>query len=175
MICDRSSVLLRFLALEAHAHQALDGENGILWVRPGLAPRDAPHQRRAIFRRDDTRSRPASLFIRDDNDLVLIEEGDTGVGRPKINTNRAFHAPASYHRTMINCVLQSNLPPMALELRKRKRNSSSLRSPSSSRASASSLSGSDRRASTSRAAARSRSRSSAFRLSIAARSATSAR
>ncbi len=83
--------LLRDL-VELAAHEALDREDGVLWVRHLLPLRGSADEPLIVLREsDDRRSRPAAFGVRDDGGLTALDHGHTGVGRAEIDANDLCH------------------------------------------------------------------------------------
>src|SRR5581483_9864292 len=87
--------LLRDL-VELPAHEALDGEHGVLRVRDLLPPRRSADEPLSVLReRHDRRRRPAALGIRDHGRLAALEDGHARVRRAQVDTDRLCHTYSS--------------------------------------------------------------------------------
>ena len=79
--------------VELAAHEALDGEHGVLRVRHLLPPRRGADEPLTVLREaDDGRGRPPSLGVRDHGRLAALEDGHARVGRAQVDADRLCHA-----------------------------------------------------------------------------------
>ena len=73
-------------------HEPLDREDRVRGVRHLLAPRGGADEPLAVLReRDDGRSRPSALGVRDDRRLAALEHGHAGVGRAEVDADCLCH------------------------------------------------------------------------------------
>jgi hypothetical protein len=85
-------VLLDDGIVEATADQALDGEDGVLWVGHGLALRCLADQDLAVLaERDHGGRRPRAFGVFDHLCLPAFHHGDTGIGRSQIDADHLGH------------------------------------------------------------------------------------
>src|SRR5437899_4830952 len=79
--------------VELAAHEALDGEHGVLRVRHLLPPRRGADEPLTVLREaDDGRGRPAAFGVRDHGRLAALEDGHARVRRAEVDTDRLCHA-----------------------------------------------------------------------------------
>ena len=78
--------------VEAAAHEALDGEDGVLRVGDGLALGDLADQPlAALGEADDGGGGARTLFIGNDFGLAAFKDGDAGVGGTEIDSDNFCH------------------------------------------------------------------------------------
>ena len=74
------------------AHEALDGEDGVVGVGDGLAlGRGADEALAILLEGDDGRRRPAAFRVRDDDGFGAFHHGDDGVRRAEVDTDNLAH------------------------------------------------------------------------------------
>jgi hypothetical protein len=78
---------------EATAHQALDGEDGVVGVGNGLASRDLADEAFVVFRvdGDDRWKEPRAFGARDDDRLPTLHHGHHGVRGAQVNADDLAH------------------------------------------------------------------------------------
>ena len=85
-------VALHGRVVELAAHEALDGEDGVLRVGDRLPPREAADQPLAAGGDgDDRRRQPLALRVGDDGRLATFDGGHHRVGRPQVDTDCPCH------------------------------------------------------------------------------------
>src|SRR5262249_12546089 len=81
---------LRFVLDLRHAaaHEALDGEHGVLGIGDGLALGDLTDETLAVLREsDDGGGRATAFGVRDHDRVTAFHDRDDGVRRPEIDAN----------------------------------------------------------------------------------------
>ncbi|EHH12994.1 NAD-specific glutamate dehydrogenase [Mesorhizobium amorphae CCNWGS0123] len=96
LVGDKLLVLLRNRIVIAAADQALDREDGVFRIGDRLALGRLADEALAVTADgDDGRGRARAFRILDDLRLLAIHDGDTGVGRSKIDTDYFCHCSGS--------------------------------------------------------------------------------
>ena len=89
----RNALLFLEYLVEFAAHEALDREDRAVRVGDLLALGGRPDEPLAVLReRDDGRSRPAALRVRDDGGLAALEDGHARVRRAEVDADCLCHA-----------------------------------------------------------------------------------
>jgi len=88
------------------AHLTLDGNNGAVGVDNRLTLSNLTDHALAILGEGHNGRRGARAFgVGNDNGLAAFHNGDTGVGRTKVNTDNLAHKEASFKTIKLDCLL----------------------------------------------------------------------